>query len=95
MGAGWRRVTELVCCIHGHGHACGSPAPQHRPSTQARQKLHVADKDFVPTPNTRNELMLKEAGEFAAHLKRCEQDIANLKEATEGGDHYLLCGGGG
>lgn len=28
--------------------------------------------------------MLKEAGEFAAHLKRCEQDIANLKDATEG-----------
>jgi len=29
-------------------------------------------------------MMLKEAGEFAAHLKRCEKDIRTLKNATEG-----------
>lgn len=28
--------------------------------------------------------MLKEAGEFASHLKRCEKDIRALKNATEG-----------
>lgn len=56
-----------------------------RVSELAKQKFHItADKDFVPTPNSRNELMLKEAGEFAAHLKRCEQDIQLIKEATEG-----------
>lgn len=36
------------------------------------------------TPNTRNELMLKEATEFSVHLKRCEKDIRALKVATEG-----------
>ena len=29
-------------------------------------------------------MMLKEAGEFASHLKRCEKDIRSLKNATEG-----------
>jgi hypothetical protein len=29
-------------------------------------------------------MMLKEASEFAAHLKRCEKDIRALKVATEG-----------
>lgn len=38
----------------------------------------------MATPNTRNEMMLKEAGEFAGHLKRCEKDIRALKNATEG-----------
>ena len=28
--------------------------------------------------------MLREAGDFAGHLKRCEKDIRNLKNATEG-----------
>ncbi len=51
-----------------------------------RQKWHIADdRDFQSTPNTRNEMMLTEAGEFAAHLKRCEKDIRTLKNATEGG----------
>jgi hypothetical protein len=29
-------------------------------------------------------MMLKEASEFAGHLKRCEKDIRTLKNATEG-----------
>jgi hypothetical protein len=29
-------------------------------------------------------MMLKEAGEFASHLRRCEKDIRALKNATEG-----------
>ena len=28
--------------------------------------------------------MLREAGDFANHLKRCEKDIRSLKNATEG-----------
>ena len=43
-----------------------------------------AQVDFVATANTRNELMLREAGEFAGHLKRCEKDIRAVKVATEG-----------
>ena len=27
---------------------------------------------------------MKEAGDFAVHLKRCEKDIRTLKNATEG-----------
>ena len=51
---------------------------------QARQKWGFGDKEFQVTPNTRNELMLKEATEFSVHLKRCEKDIRALKVATEG-----------
>ena len=52
---------------------------------QTRQKWSIGEKEFLSTPNTRNEMMLKEAGEFAGHLKRCEKDIRALKNATEGG----------
>lgn len=44
--------------------------------------------------------MLKEAGDFAGHLKRCEKDIRALKNATEGGEGggragaWLPCRGG-
>lgn len=52
---------------------------------QLKQRWHIADDhEFQSTPNTRNEMMLKEAGEFANHLKRCEKDIRILKNATEG-----------
>jgi hypothetical protein len=51
---------------------------------QTRQKWHLGETEFQSTPNTRNEMMLKEAGEFASHLKRCEKDIRALKNATEG-----------
>ncbi|EFN51134.1 hypothetical protein CHLNCDRAFT_141336 [Chlorella variabilis] len=51
----------------------------------AKQKWHLgADREFVATPNTRNEMMLQEAGEFAGHLKKIEKDIRGLKNATEG-----------
>ncbi|KAI8110690.1 hypothetical protein M9435_002364 [Picochlorum sp. BPE23] len=53
-------------------------------SEQARQKWGIGDREFQVTPNTRNELMLKEATEFSVHLKRCEKDIRALKVATEG-----------
>ncbi len=52
---------------------------------QARQKWHItADKGFASSSNARNELMLRDAGEFAGHIKRCEKDIRILKNATEG-----------
>ncbi len=52
---------------------------------QSKQKWHITtEKAFVSTSNTRNEAMLKEAGDFANHLKRCEKDIRSLKNATEG-----------
>lgn len=52
---------------------------------QARQKWHITlDRSFPATVNLRNEAMMKEAGEFATHLRRCEKDIRTLKSATEG-----------
>ncbi len=52
---------------------------------QAKQKWHITlDRSFPATANARNEAMMKEAGEFAVHLKRCEKDIRTLKNATEG-----------
>ena len=52
---------------------------------QARQKWHITtDKGFASSSNARNEMMLKDAGEFAGHIKRCEKDIRTLKNATEG-----------
>ena len=57
---------------------------------QARQKWHItADKGFASSSNARNELMLRDAGEFAGHIKRCEKDIRILKNATEGQKSHL------
>ena len=52
---------------------------------QVKQSWHMVDKSFIVTSNARNEHMLKEAGDFANHLKHCEKDIRALKNATEGG----------
>ena len=36
--------------------------------------------------------MLRDAGEFAGHIKRCEKDIRILKNATEGSQlHKHIC----
>ena len=53
--------------------------------SQMKQSWNINDKTFIATSNARNEHMLKEAGDFALHLKHCEKDIRGLKNATEGG----------
>jgi len=53
-------------------------------AAQVKQSWHLTDKAFVATSNSRNENMLREAGDFAGHLKRCEKEIRTLKNATEG-----------
>ena len=54
-------------------------------TVQARQKWHITgEKGFASSSNARNELMLRDAGEFAGHIKKCEKDIRILKNATEG-----------
>ena len=52
---------------------------------QMKQNWNMNEKTFIATSNARNEHMLKEAGDFAHHLKHCEKDIRGLKNATEGG----------
>jgi hypothetical protein len=49
-----------------------------------KQSWQLNEKTFIATSNARNEHMLKEAGDFANHLKHCERDIRALKNATEG-----------
>ena len=49
-----------------------------------KQSWALNEKTFIATSNARNEHMLKEAGDFATHLKHCERDIRALKNATEG-----------
>lgn len=44
----------------------------------------MEDKDFQATPNSRNEMMMNEAMEFAGHLRRCEKDIRKMQASTEG-----------
>jgi len=54
-------------------------------SEKLRQKYNLTlDRSFPATVNHRNEAMMKEAGDFALSLRRCEKDIRTLKEATEG-----------
>lgn len=48
------------------------------------------DKEFQATPNTRNEMMMIEAQEFAGHLRRCEKDIRKMQGATEGAAWTML-----
>ena len=56
---------------------------------QVKQSWHLNDKTFLPTSNARNTSMLREAAVFADHLKHCEKDIRNLKNASEGETNYL------
>jgi hypothetical protein len=43
----------------------------------------MSGKDFTPTSNIRNTTMSKEAVDFAAHLKRCERAILDMKTSAE------------
>jgi hypothetical protein len=54
------------------------------PPSQVKQSWRLNEKTFMPTSNARNCAMLKEAATFADHLKHCEKDIRNLKNASEG-----------
>ena len=58
---------------------------------QVKQSWQLNDKTFIATSNARNEHMLKEAGDFANHLKHCERDIRELKNATEGKKMSPFC----
>lgn len=58
---------------------------------QVKQSWQLNDKTFIATSNARNEHMLKEAGDFANHLKHCERDIRLLKNATEGNKISAFC----
>lgn len=59
-------------------------SPRAPPGSQVKQSWNLTEKTFVVTSNSRNENMLREAGDFAGHLKRCEKEIRTLKNATEG-----------
>jgi len=48
-----------------------------------RQATGFGEKNFQRTSNQRNEIMMKEATDFASHLKKCEKAIADMKTACE------------
>ena len=48
-----------------------------------RQATGFGEKNFQRTSNQRNETMMKEASDFASHLKKCDKAIADLKAACE------------
>jgi hypothetical protein len=48
-----------------------------------RQATGLQGRNFQATSNIRNETMMKEASEFAAHLRRCEKAITDMKNAAD------------
>ena len=98
MGAGWRRFAEKVNTgrLNSSASKTWQLAAVRQPGRatnwfcatfvlQSKQKWNITtEKAFVSTSNARNEAMLREAGDFANHLKRCEKDIRSLKDATKG-----------
>lgn len=80
---GWRTLLES-CCVQGIELVMGVGVQWRRVTEGAMQRLHLTDKNFVPTSNERNEKMLREAAAFDAHLKRLEGSIKEAKGASEG-----------
>lgn len=54
-----------------------------RVAEKMRQATGFGEKNFQRTSNQRNETMMKEATDFASHLKKCEKAIAEMKTACE------------
>jgi len=79
----WRRVRRAPAAAAPGARDADLP-PARGAAAQVKQSWHLTDKAFVATSNSRNENMLREAGDFAGHLKRCEKEIRTLKNATEG-----------
>ena len=48
-----------------------------------RQATGIGERNFQRTSNQRNETMMKEASDFASHLKKCDRAIADMKSSCE------------
>jgi hypothetical protein len=48
-----------------------------------RQATGFGERNFQRTSNQRNETMMKEASDFASHLKKCDKAISDMKSACE------------
>ena len=86
MGVGWRRFTErcaqywcrwyLARQLEEPGLIC---------NCRVRESTGLGSKGLEPTANLRCLSTLKEATEFAGHLKKCQRAIEGMKAATEVG----------
>lgn len=54
-----------------------------RAKEKVLQATGFTGKDFQATSNLRNETMLKEASEFARHVKHCQSAITSMKSACD------------
>ena len=48
-----------------------------------RQATGIGERNFQRTSNQRNETMMKEASDFASHLRKCDRAIADMKSSCE------------
>lgn len=48
-----------------------------------RQATGLGERNFQRTSNQRNESMMKEAQDFASHLKKCDKAISDMKASCE------------
>jgi len=53
------------------------------PTDRMRQATGIGERNFQRTSNQRNETMMKEASDFASHLRKCDRAIAEMKSACE------------
>jgi len=56
---------------------------QNAVACRVRQAAGLGGRNFQPTSNLRCQTVLKEATDFAQHLKKCERAIADMKSAGE------------
>ncbi len=87
MGVGLRRVAEKYVSASlalptgtNHSHTRCFLLP---PTDRMRQATGIGERNFQRTSNQRNETMMKEASDFASHLRKCDRAIAEMKSACE------------
>ncbi|KAI8113609.1 hypothetical protein M9435_003607 [Picochlorum sp. BPE23] len=54
-----------------------------RVAEKMRQATGLGERNFQRTSNQRNESMMKEAHDFASHLKKCDKAISDMKSSCE------------
>ena len=71
----WRRIQNLLV----------NPVTLTRFIRQRRmrQATGIGERNFQRTSNQRNETMMKEASDFASHLRKCDRAIADMKSSCE------------
>lgn len=81
---GDRVVSRQLCLVRARSvgrstfplsHCTPLRQPPTHTRTQTRRRMGLDEPDFVPTPLTRAEMMLREADEFARHVRTLEAAV--------------------